>query len=106
MLKRKKFIGLLTFLTVLGIILSTLSLGIYNIGKEIDLIYSSPFAVDTHPSIIIDGNEELDTFLSGNGTVGNFSNPYVISDYFIDANHLGSGIEIRNTDKYVILNPL
>ena len=37
---------------------------------------------------------------TGNGT---YSDPYVIEDLIIDAENSGSGIEIRNTDRYLII---
>lgn len=104
MWKRHKLFAILTFLTTFGFMISTFPTIIYKNGEKKDLISSSPFSTDTHPSIIVDGNEALNDFCSGNGTIGNFSNPYVISGYYIDANNSGSGIEIRNTDKYVVLN--
>lgn len=55
-----------------------------------------------HAPIIIDGNSALDVFpnKTGSGIVGD---PYVIENLEININGLGSGIVIKNTDKYLIV---
>ena len=58
---------------------------------------------DFHLPIYINGNAMLNDFCSGNGTAGSYSNPHVIEDYIIDAEGTGSGINIRNTDLYLII---
>lgn len=55
-----------------------------------------------HAPIIIDGNSALDVFpnKTGSGIVGD---PYVIENLEININGLGSGIVIKNTDRYLIV---
>ncbi|GAG79488.1 unnamed protein product, partial [marine sediment metagenome] len=57
-----------------------------------------------HDTIFIDGNNMFadnasSEYWNGNG---NYSNPYIIENYEIDAS-IGHGIEIRNTDLYFII---
>jgi len=56
----------------------------------------------THGPIFIDGNTALDTFPNKTGT-GTAADPYVIEKLEIDAGNNNSGIEIRNTDRYLII---
>ncbi len=68
-----------------------------------DINSSIPQSSAVHSPIYIDGNAALDSFFSGNGTDGTYLNPYIIENYIIDANGAGSAIEIRNTNKYIII---
>jgi parallel beta-helix repeat protein len=61
----------------------------------------------SHSPISIDGNVALDTFCSSDGTDGlSWSTAHVIEGYEIEAEivaGVGSAIEIKNTDKYLII---
>ncbi len=67
-------------------------------------IRNYPTYAENHNPILIDGNAELATFisdesLSGDGTYGY---PYIIEDITIDTS-TATGIEIRNTNVYLII---
>ncbi|MHA1520524.1 MAG: NosD domain-containing protein [Promethearchaeota archaeon] len=64
----------------------------------------SPFAAGDIAPIYIDGNTELSTFIANEGLSGQgtFASPYIIENYTIDASS-GHGIQIRNTDDYLII---
>ncbi|MHA1519637.1 MAG: right-handed parallel beta-helix repeat-containing protein [Promethearchaeota archaeon] len=76
-----------------------------NFDKNNDLdTISLPVIAGIHDRITIDGNGALATFiqdeeLSGDGTE---ISPYVIEDFIIDAS-TGNGIDIRNTNAYLII---
>lgn len=64
----------------------------------------NPIAATVHSPIWIDGNIALNAFFSGNGTTGaDWGNAHVIENYEIDAGGSGSGIEIHNTNLYLII---
>jgi parallel beta-helix repeat protein len=56
----------------------------------------------TNITVIIDGNTELEEF-SGITGVGSSEDPYIIDYLQINASNDGSGIEIKNTNKYLII---
>jgi len=73
-----------------------------SINVNFNQIY--PNAAANHDPILIDGNAELATFISdeeisGDGTE---SSPYIIEDFSIDT-ETGNGIDIRNTNAYLII---
>ncbi len=98
---------LLAIITI--VFLDANSGGNWNIGltsndKNVSTILNSPLGAVNHDPISIDGNAELATFigtegLSGNGT---YASPYIIEDFTIDAS-TAHGIEIDNTDSYLII---
>ena len=57
-----------------------------------------PFASTSHGKIYIDGNAEMDAFPNKTGT-GTSEDPYVIGNYSIDAQFVGSGIYIENVNR-------
>jgi len=68
-------------------------------------IFNNPTIAGNHIPILIDGNGELATFvfdegLSGDGTT--YETSYIIENFTIDTSP-EYGIEIRNTDAYVII---
>jgi parallel beta-helix repeat protein len=69
-------------------------------SRDITLPLSS-----NHPTIFINGNTALDNYCSGNGTDGSELHPHVIKDYKIEGSSFNC-IEIRNTDRYLILDNL
>lgn len=74
-----------------------------NEKKNLDFL--KPFSAEIHSKIYIDGNSALDAFCSGDGTDGlSWASAHVIEDYEIDAEFSGSGIEIRYTDAYLIID--
>jgi parallel beta-helix repeat protein len=63
-----------------------------------------PKASTAHSPISIDGNAALDAFCAGKGTDGlSWDTAHVIEDLEIDAEGVGSGIDIRNTDRFLII---
>ncbi|TFG17944.1 MAG: hypothetical protein EU530_09920 [Promethearchaeota archaeon] len=62
-------------------------------------------AVYLHPRVLLNGNDELDAFISKTGS-GTIEDPYIIKNLYIDAEWAGSAIEIRNTEKYIILEDI
>ncbi|UYP48797.1 hypothetical protein NEF87_005082 [Candidatus Lokiarchaeum ossiferum] len=81
-----------TFLLLLTVYLSTFS----------QIFRSSASTDDTQYFLTIDGNSELVAYCYGSGD-GTAQNPYIINDYRKGLQS-GSGIHIKNTDKYLILN--
>jgi parallel beta-helix repeat protein len=63
-----------------------------------------PASAVNHNRILINGNDELATFIENEylGGDGNYTSPYIIKDFTIDASW-GHGIEISNTDAYLII---
>ncbi len=67
-------------------------------------ILKVPLSSTSHSPILIDGNTALDTFCATNGTTGlTPAFAHVIKDYEIDCNEAGTGIEIRNTNRYLVI---
>lgn len=63
--------------------------------------FFSSAAGDKWDYISIAANGDIPTYAdSGSGTVGD---PWIIQDYIIDCNSTGIGIDIQNTDEYIIL---
>ncbi|MHA1727526.1 MAG: NosD domain-containing protein [Promethearchaeota archaeon] len=62
----------------------------------------NPQSAGNQIPVYIDGNSALDDFLNktGAGTIGD---PYIFEDLEIDAVGVGSCIEIRNTNRYLII---
>ncbi len=60
--------------------------------------------VPNHDPISINGNDELATFASNEGLIGNgtYAFPYIIKGFIINAS-TAHGIEIRNTNAYLII---
>jgi len=56
-----------------------------------------------HPSINIDGNDELDAFCAGNGTFGNTTHPHRIENFEILSDGPQNGLKLANTDRYLII---
>jgi len=61
-----------------------------------------PQSAEKVSPIYIDGNTDLDNFLNKTGS-GTLNDPYIIKNLEIDAESIGSGIEIKNTDRYLII---
>ena len=104
----KKKIDIIIILIL--VCLSTFSYIIINIKslktkKDTDVIlYSPPHQSNIqHSPIFIDGDKSLEEFCSGNGTDGSITNRYLIENYEIDVGMTGSGIEINNITKYLII---
>jgi len=70
--------------------------------KEIDLPILQLKSAQNHTPIMIDGNSALDIFPNKTGS-GNAGDPYVIEDLEINMDGSGSGIVIKNTDRYLII---
>ncbi|MHA1370749.1 MAG: right-handed parallel beta-helix repeat-containing protein [Promethearchaeota archaeon] len=61
-------------------------------------------ALISHPSIYIDGNDDLDSFFAGNNTDGLlWETAFLIENLEIDAGGSGSAIRIINTTRYLII---
>ncbi len=107
-LKRKthllrKRICILVQCLILGAFLSSLLFSMYQ-GEYKNIYVSIPKASTTHSPISIDGNAALDTFCAGKGTDGlSWDTAHVIEDLEIDAEGVGSGIDIRNTNRFLII---
>jgi parallel beta-helix repeat protein len=67
-------------------------------------ILNTPIAATYSTPISIDGNYELALFIHNKGLTGNgtYYSPYIIENYRIYAN-TANGIEIMNTDAYIII---
>jgi len=61
-----------------------------------------PQSAEEVSPIYIDGNTDLDNFTNKTGS-GTLNDPYIIKNLEIDADSIGSGVEIKNTDKYLII---
>ena len=61
-----------------------------------------PQSAEKVSPIYIDGNTDLDNFSNKTGS-GTLNDPYIIKNLEIDADNIGSGIEIKNTDKHLII---
>jgi len=61
-----------------------------------------PQSAEEVSPIYIDGNTDLDNFTNKTGS-GTLNDPYIIKNLEIDADSIGSGIEIKNTDKHLII---
>jgi len=107
-LKRKthllrKRICILVQCLILGAFLSSLLFSMYQ-GEYKNINVSIPKASTTHSPISIDGNAALDAFCVGKGTDGlSWDTAHVIEDLEIDAEGVGSGIDIRNTNRFLII---
>jgi parallel beta-helix repeat protein len=96
MLRRKHIKYLLLFSLSLCIFLSVL----ISFSPKIQAASIQTY----HPSIIIIGNDALDDFCAGNGTSGNITHPHVIKDIEITYDGVQYGIEIKNVDKYLVMD--
>ena len=56
-----------------------------------------PQSAEKVSPIYLDGNTDLDNFSNKTGS-GTLNDPYIIKNLEIDADSIGSGIEIKNTD--------
>jgi len=61
-----------------------------------------PQSAEKVSPIYIDGNTDLDNFSNKTGS-GTLDDPYIIKNLEIDAASIGSCIEIKNTDRYLII---
>lgn len=61
-----------------------------------------PQSAEKVSPIYFDGNTDLDNFSNKTGS-GTLNDPYIIKNLEIDADSIGSGIEIKNTDRYLII---
>ncbi len=88
---------------IVGAVLSSLLFSMYQ-GEYMYINCSIPKASTIHSRISINGNDALDTFCAGNGTDGlSWDTAHVIDDLEIDAHMVGTGIYIRNTDRFLII---
>ncbi len=66
--------------------------------------YSPIYSSATHNSLILDGNDQMDSFFEGNISNGlSQSNAYIIENLVIDTSETAYGIKIRNTDRFLII---
>ena len=88
---------------------------LFFLGFNSNFLSNNPYAKNnltipqssaTHFPIYIDGDAALDSFCSGNGTDGTEINPHIIEDYEIDAGESGVVMEIRNTNRFLIIRNL
>ena len=79
-----------------------LSLFFLSISLSLHSPQCSASTDDTLYYITIDGNSELEAYCAGSGN-GTALNPYIINGYKKEF-QVGSGIQIRNTDKNLILS--
>jgi hypothetical protein len=88
-------------ITVSILITLSLFLSVYLFQLSVPTINAVPVQA-YHSSIYINGNSELDAFCSGNGTSGNSTHPYVISNFEITFDGPQNGIKIENIDRYLV----
>ncbi len=89
---------------ILGAFLNSFVFSWYQVETNYTYI-SDPVASVSHSPISIDGNAALDAFCSGKGTDGlSWDTAHVIEDLEIDAGGVGCGIDIRNTDRFLIIS--
>jgi len=105
-MKKQNLIKKISIIVFIGIILNLTNILNFNI-LEITAksnITNDYVITEDLDSIYIDGNDELATFIGNKGLSGDGSidNPYTIENYHIYARYT-SGIEIRNTDAYLII---
>ncbi len=102
MQRQNKYIGVISFLLLCGIIYPIAQ----KVGKTTQnkkfSTFLTPLAAISHSPINISGDVELDNFSikTGNGTS---EDPYVIENLEINADGSKSGIEIRDTSKYLYI---
>lgn len=92
---------------ILGVLLSSIIFSWCQEETTDTFIYEPAISV-SHSPISIDGNAALDAFCSGKGTDGlSWATAHLIESYEIyaeiDASGVGSAIEIKNTDRYLII---
>ncbi len=104
-----KFYTLVIYL-ILAVLSSSFAIALYR--EEINnRCISEPRVSESHSPLTIDGNAALDAFCSERGTSGqSWSTAHVIEGYEINAVGQGGpsnpnsfGIEIKNTDRYLII---
>ena len=95
MLRSKHFTISLLFIISFGMITFTL----LSIAPGVK---AAPMAPLADPSILIDGNTELDAYC-GNETSGNATHPHIIENMEIVSDGPQNGIKITNTDRHLIL---
>lgn len=67
------------------------------------LIYNQPISAHFLDPIAIDGNAELDAFCAGNGTTGEYGDPYIIRDLEFGDCGIYWGLSILHTTRYLII---
>ena len=109
-IKNNNYMKIVSVITFIGIIIaqsnitSFRSLDFQIVINDNLIIIDKPLVAGDHDPILINGNAELASFianegLSGAGTKGS---PYIIEDFTINAS-TAHGIDIRNTDAYLII---
>jgi parallel beta-helix repeat protein len=85
-------------------ILGNLSPEIINKNTSNLNILNYPIAAGDHDPIFINGTTELESFINDEGLLGEGTkdSPYIIENFIIDAG-TANGIDIRNTDTYLII---
>jgi len=72
----------------------------------IDSTYPGSSQGELNDHVYIDGNEDL-SYLKAQGNItgeGTEENPYILEDLVIDMDFSGAAIDVRNTDKYLIID--
>jgi len=107
---RRSKIQLSIVLAVISFIIFATNFG-GNLNRELPVVQksvftnqNSPLPAVNHNPIYIDGDAALSTFIANEGLsgAGTDVSPYVIEDFTIDASTV-HGIEIRNTNAYLII---
>ena len=74
----------------------------YNENYNQNISSNPDYSSVTYNSLILDGNDQLDSFFAGNFTNGlSESTAYIIENLVIDTSGLAYGIKISNTDRFL-----
>ena len=74
----------------------------YNKKSSLHISYVPNYSFISNSSLILDGNDQLDSFFAGNVTNGlSESTAYIIEHLVIDTSELAYGIKISNTDRFL-----
>jgi parallel beta-helix repeat protein len=104
-MKSEKFLNILIFPILIVFLCLFLKSDFGNNLNTHDLSTYSEYRINTsapHLPILITNNTELDTFPDKTG-LGTEVSPYIIEDMEITGSSTQSCIEIRNTDKYLVI---
>lgn len=74
-----------------------------DMNLNLNLIINNPNPSTIHSKVFLDGNAQLEVFMSGNGTDGSSMNPHIIENLIIEIGSDEVGIELRNISQYLII---
>jgi len=99
----KKLIFILLLIYLFGFSCRITQMNLIEVKRNSINDNSLPLLIENHPSISFNNSTDIDNFFSGNMDGLSWETPYLLQNLIISENSQGFGIEIKNSNKYLLI---